>query len=285
MLRNSKVDHYSMEVTESLQELYNLCKVSQSDSGNLLLCQQNGFIWQGSPCIGIGEEGLNNMHKINSLSYNGIGVLTDDDECFSKKGISFMSGIEELPQTVNKEFTNYLNIWENNSFIRTFTQVINVLNGEHYDWYLDISKLSAPQKSKHIRERIVQKLSLAPKLYNIMKQAYIGQLRNAAAHTDYHCIQGGIWLDNYQKDKYANIQAVSFEEWEKIYSYSYLVFIGLYGLLKQVTTEFYLPLTKVTLSGGVPILIPNNNGWQLTSVYPNSDGSTWRFTKIPSKAK
>ena len=261
--------------------MYNICKRSDSDTGNLLLCQQNGFIASNnSPAVGIGEEGLNNMQKINALVFNGIGETTDDDEYFKVNGNKFFNGVSELEKSINNETSRYLDIWENAFFIRVFTQVVNVLNGQHYNWSLNISKLNAPEKSKHIREQIIKRLILAPKLQKIVQEAYVGQVRNAIAHSKYYCIQGGIALNNYKNDKYAILQGLSFDEWERKYIYSYLIFVGIFQLLEQVKNDLYLPLTKVTLSGGIPILIPgDNNSWIRSCIYPNKDGKIWRFTK------
>ena len=50
-------------------------------SGDLLLCQQNGFIdYKGRPCVGLGDEGLNCMQQVNFISFNGIGNITDDND-------------------------------------------------------------------------------------------------------------------------------------------------------------------------------------------------------------
>lgn len=281
MLRNSSINRYSSEVREGLQELYDICKCLNSDSGNLLLCQQNGFIsFDNSPTVGIGIEGLNNMQKINTLSFNGIGDMTDDDEYFRKNGNGFFNGISEFENSLNKEALRYLDIWENVFFIRIFTQVVNILNGQHYDWHLNINKLSASEKSRHIREQIIKRLIVAPKLHSIVQTAYVGQLRNAIAHSKYHCIQGGIILDNYNSDKYSILQGLSFDEWEKKYIYSYLIFIGIFEFLEQIKNDFYLPLTAKTSTGGIPILIPaEDKKWITTYIYPNEDGKIWRFTK------
>lgn len=282
MLRNSRIDRYSSEIRDGFQELYNICKCSESNSGNLLLCQQNGSIYRNSPVIGLGDEGLNNMQKINTLSFNGIGDMTDDDEYFLKNGNGFFNGTSEFENSINKEASRYLYIWENTFFIRVFTQVVNVLNGEHYNWHLNISKLSAPDKSKHIREQIIKRLTTVPKLHRIAQTAYVGQLRNAIGHSKYHCVQGGIILDNYNDDKYATLQGISFDEWEKKCIYSYLIFVGLFQFLEQIKNDFYIPLTAETLSGGIPILVPEENGkgWISTYIYPNKDGKIWRFTKV-----
>lgn len=109
--------------------------------------------------------------------------------------------------------------------LRVFTQVVNVLNGLNYNWNLTFKNLKPNQKSEQIREGIIKLLDLSPNFQRILKDAYVGQIRNAVAHTQYHCIQGGILYDNYSpSSKYSILQGLSYEEWEKkyVYSFSYL---------------------------------------------------------------
>lgn len=281
MLRSASINKYEIEVRSGLQELFNLCQINMLHAGDLLLCQQNGFIdYEGYPCVGLGEEGLNCMQKINSISFAGIGEITDDNDYFTKNGNAFFNGVSELEKGIHQEKTTYKDIWENAYFIRMFTQIVNVLNKCDYDWNLNISKLPLNGKSRHIREQIIQRLNPAPKFQQAVKMAYVGQIRNAIAHTQYHCIQGGILYDNYNIDDYATLQGLSFEQWEQKYIYSYFIFIGIFQTLKQINDEFYVPISKETLGKGVPVKIPNKEqGWYETYLYPNKEGNTWRFVK------
>lgn len=281
MLRSKSISKYELEVRMGLQELFNLCRNNMLHTGDLLLCYQNGFIsYNGHPCVGPGEEGLNCIPKINSIFSTGISEITDDDDYYIKYGDAFFNGISEFEKGIHREKSIYLNIWENAFFLRTFTQVINILNGGNYDWFLDISKLPPSGKSKHIREQIIKRLNLSPKFEKIIQTAYVGQIRNAIAHTQYHCVQGGIWYDNYNSDKYATLQALSFEQWEQKFLYSYFIFVGIFQILKQINNEFYVPVSTKTIGKGIPINIPNGKqGWSETYLYPNKEGNIWRFNR------
>jgi hypothetical protein len=81
MLRASKISEYELEVRLGLKELFDTAKDRMQDSGDLLVCQQNGFLdYSGNPGIGLGEEGLDNMQTLNSISFTGIGDKTNDDD-------------------------------------------------------------------------------------------------------------------------------------------------------------------------------------------------------------
>lgn len=49
----------------------------------------------------------------------------------------------------------------------------------------------------------------------------------------------------FQSDEFVALEGLSFEQWEKKYILTYLVFIGLFQTLQQFTNEFYLPLIKI----------------------------------------
>ena len=281
MIRTNSISKYEHEVLQGLQEFFNKCRLKMADSGDLLLCQQNGFIdYKGYPCVGIGKEGYNNFQHLNSISYNGIGDLTDDDNYFDTLNSISFNGTSEYEYSLRREKNTYLTIWENTYFLRVLTQTINTLNGLAYDWHLDISQLTPNGKNKYIRENIIKRLKIVPTFQNIVKFAYDRNIRNAIAHSQYHCVQGGIMYDNYQSDEYATLQGLSFEEWEKKYIFTYFIFIGLFQVLQQFRDEFYFPLTKITPQGGIPVRIPNGtDSWQDTYLYPNERGDTWRFTK------
>lgn len=282
MVRQSSVDRYEEEVRVGIQEFFDLCWRKMVHVSDLLLCQQNGFIlYDGSACVGLGEEGLNSMHIINSISYKGIGEITDDDDYFAKNGNKFHIGGSQFEKGIYQQKSTYLNVWENGFFLRVFTQLVNILNGCDYDWYLDISKLPSNGKSKHIREQIIKRLNLAPMFQQVVRTAYIAQIRNAIAHSQYHCVQGGILYDNFKSDKYVTLQGLTFDDWEKKYIYSYFIFIGLFQTLIQIKDEFYLPTSKTTLSKGIPIKVPNKDkGFYQTYLCPNEKGDIWRFVRV-----
>lgn len=84
MIRETFADKYNEEVRLIIRELFNICKLTIKHPGDLLVCQQNGFIGLGTPCLGPGETGLNYMQQLNQIVYPGIGKTTNDNDCFVK---------------------------------------------------------------------------------------------------------------------------------------------------------------------------------------------------------
>lgn len=279
MLRKEFVDKYNDEMVEAFSELFNTARKKMFHSGDLLLCQQNGTMFGKDTVIGLGEEGLNSLQQINALYYNGIGKMTEDNDYFKKHGNDFFHGTSELELSIQAEMKAYKEIWENVYFLRVLTEVVRVVNGERYDWQLDMYKLGN-NKSNHIRDKIIKKLDACPKFREAMKTAYRRQIRNAEAHSQYQIIQGGIWFDNYKKVNADEVQGICFDEWERIYCYSYLIFKGILDHLKSIVQQLYFPATLITQTGGIPILCYYYNGtWGEAYIYPDKTGKTWRFQK------
>ena len=277
MLRKDFVDKYNDEMVEAFSELFNTARKKMFHPGDLLLCQQNGTMFGKDTVIGLGEEGLNSLQQINALFYNGIGKMTEDNDYFKKHGNDFFHGTSELELSIQAEMKAYKEIWENVYFLRVLTEVVRVVNGERYDWQLDMYKLGN-NKSNHIRDKIIKKLDVCPKFKEAMETAYRRQIRNAEAHSQYQIIQGGIWFDNYKKVNADEVQGICFEEWEKIYCYSYLIFKGILDHLKSIVQQWYMPMTLSTPSGGIPILCYYSDGtWGESCIYPDNTGNTWRF--------
>lgn len=266
-------------MVEAFSELFNTARKKMFHPGDLLLCQQNGTMFGKDTVIGLGEEGLNSLQQINALFYNGIGKMTEDNDYFKKHGNDFFHGTSELELSIQAEMKAYKEIWENVYFLRVLTEVVRVVNGERYDWQLDMYKLGN-NKSNHIRDKIIKKLDVCPKFKEAMKTAYRRQIRNAESHSQYQVIQGGIWFDNYKKVNDDEVQGIGFEEWEKIYSYSYLIFKGVLDYLKSIVQQLYIPATLITQTGGIPILCYYHNGtWGESYIYPDKTGNIWRFHK------
>jgi hypothetical protein len=280
MIRKKYLTIHEVEVRKGLQDLFKTAQIRMQHPGDLLVCQQNGFNgFSEMPAIGSGDEGLNNTSSLNSVSFRGLGDLTDDEDYF-KNLTGFFDGTTEFEFSLQREKNTYLNIWESNFFLRILTQVVNLANGLEYDWDLDISVLTPNGKNKHIREQIIKRLEIIPSIHNVVAIAYNRNIRNAIAHSQYHCVQGGIWYDNFGSDKYADLQAIGFEDWEQKYCMTYFLFIGIFQTLKQIKDEFYFPLSMTINGKGIPIRIPDkNNKWIEKYIYPNHTGDTWRFVK------
>lgn len=279
MIRETFSDKYNEEVRIVIRELFNICKQTMKHPGDLLVCQQNGFIGLGAPSLGLGITGLNYMQQLNQIVYPGIGKTTNDNECFiNSRSISF-NGTTDFEQSIEEEMHRYQLIWENSYFLRTQKEISHLLNGENYDWELDIDSKTRTTRSNYIKDAIITKFSKTPKFQNLLEEAYNKDLRNAIAHTQYRLIQGGIVLTSIKGDNHQPFYGITFEKWEEIYSKAWFLLRYIFSGLNDIMELYYVPLAKETISGGIPILIPNGKKWSETYVYYFERGNRWTFHK------
>ena len=219
------------------------------------------------------------MQQLNQIVYPGIGKTTNDNDCFVKSRSIFFNGTTDFEQSIEEEMHRYQLIWENGYFLKTLKEISHILNGENYDWELDIDSKTKNTRSNYIKDAIITKFSKAPNFQNLLKEAYSKDLRNAITHTQYNLIQGGVVLTNIKGDNHQPFYGITFEKWEEIYSKAWFLLRYIFSGLKDIMELFYVPLTKETISGGIPILIPNGKKWVETYAYYFERGNRWTFHK------
>lgn len=279
MIRETYSDKYNEEVRIVIRELFNICKQTMKHPGDLLVCQQNGFIGLGAPSLGIGITGLNYMQQLNQIVYPGIGKTTNNNECFVNSRSIFFNGTTDFEQSIEEEMHRYHLLWENGYFLKTLKEISHLLNGENYDWELDIDSKTRATRSNYIKDAIITKFSKAPKFQNLLEETYNKDLRNAIAHTQYRLIQGGIVLTSIKDNNHQPFYGITFEKWEEIYSKAWFLLRYIFSGLNDIMELYYVPLAKEKISGGIPILIPNGKKWSETYVYYFKRGNRWTFHK------
>lgn len=287
MFRNKKIDEYGCIVFAAVNDLFKVCEQNALSKTDLLLCFQNGFrSWDTTPCIGIGEEGLDSLQGFNSAFACGLPHTTDDMDYFKKMNPLDFNGISEFERILHEEMLRYLNMWENSYILRLLIQLSHLANGEHYDWNLSINELIKKRggvKSNVIETDILKQFSLVPTFELVLKSAYNRDLRNGIAHSQCVVVQHGIIFKtpkNYDRHK---LEGVTFEEWEKLFLYSYLLVVGIRKVLKDLSDMYTQHLIRQKC--GIPILVPNRDGtfWNYNNTYPytypNKPEAIWRFIK------
>ena len=216
------------------------------------------------------------IQQLSSIICDGIGVCTDDDEYFEKvKDIEF-NGATEVEKTTNDELNRYRKIWENQFFLRLMTQLAHLLNGEHYDWSLDVNSETRDGKKKYnYITALIEKFKKAPKFYSLIKEVYSNKIRNSEAHTQCVFVQDGFLLKNI-KEQDGLQSALLFEQWERIFVILYLILIYIRRYLNEMRSQ-YLEFYHEYGAKGVPILAPFNGSWEERLVFPAESGEIWRF--------
>ena len=286
MIRLVKLNEYGKSAVDSVNYLFKECGKNQIFKSDILLCEQNGFFFDNHPTIGPGDEGFNSVQGFNQAFGKGIGNTTDDDKYFEKLDYRNFNGITSYEQYLHEELSKYKNIWENNFILRTLIQLAHLINGEHYDWNLNVFELIQRKRSKCniIEQDIIKRFKCFPPIYNILRIAYNNKIRNGEAHSQYHVVNGGIVLVDHTNHSDSILPGITFEQWEQIYIFTYCFIRYIwYGLKMLSQTE---AAHCIQNNSGIPIYIPcDNDKWQPTMTYPvvwkedNTENIRWVFKK------
>lgn len=126
--------------------------------------------------------------------------------------------MEELEErSIQFEQYIYLRFWESDFQLKQYYQLSSLALGEFYDWFLHIP-IHDREGSKHdvIRKQIRDRLkTVCPKFYQLVKDNYLTQIRNAIGHSNYYFLGRGIKLLNYSSDTkaHAPLQSMSYDDW------------------------------------------------------------------------
>ena len=200
------------------------------------------------------------------------------NDYFRNNGNILFDGTSEIEETTNREFNNYLNIWENFYYLRILTQLVHLLNSEHYDWELDIVNATnkGKHKSQYLENNIIMKLGKAEKFQKLISEAYNRKVRNAIAHSQCVFACDGFMLMNIPPHNGIQ-EGLSFEQWERKYILSYQLLVYVKRVLDAMTQKYFSYTQQ--FNNPVPIIVPIKDKWEYRYLYPDYKGVTWRFLK------
>lgn len=149
--------------------------------------------------------------------------------------------LEDL--SINIEKTIYLKFWEADMIVKYFYQLSLLCQGLNYDWYFKVPNYSREgSKQDIIRLEIRDKVkTICPKFYNLIKETYSPQLRNAIAHSQYLIGSRNIKYLNYSNNPkaYSGIQTLTFEEWADFFHNTVLIYFALKDGFDTVKEMYY----------------------------------------------
>jgi hypothetical protein len=226
----------------------------QTHSGDLLLVRENGFYseealkWnnvgvKNSPyLIGPNTEGhAEDLHYRIIDEYRKKAIFPLEHKNYLRlvaytperqKEIEAL--VKDETVTVQSELDIYLKIWEGDMFVKRLYQLVRLAAAESYDWHFKIAEserdpTKTGKKDVIIRKMIRDKLAIVyPRIFDSIKSGYKTQIRNSIAHSKYSIHGRYIHLNNkIERDKHAQIEVVSFDEWAIIFHNT----LSIYNLL------------------------------------------------------
>lgn len=191
----------------------------------------------GPADIGRSEE---THHEFISWYYNNHQV-NREKFLIEQKTNNELKKMEDL--SINIEKTIYLKFWEADMIIKYFYQLSLLCQGKNYDWYFKVPNYSREgSKQDIIRLEIRDKLkTICPKFYNLLKETYSPQLRNAIAHSQYLIGNRNIKYLNYcdNPKAYSGIKTLTFDKWATYFHNTVLIYNALKDGFDTVKEMYY----------------------------------------------
>lgn len=156
--------------------------------------------------------------------------------------------------SIQMEMLLYLKVWESDAFIKQLYQLVQIIHAKDYNWHFKIDnnekvdgEVVTGKREVIIRKKVRDKLKKNyPIIFDALKNAFVSQLRNAIAHSQYSLSGSHIQLNNYKEgSKGSPFSAFSFDEWTHKFHDS-LVIYSLLGHLINRVNELYGDLAKET---------------------------------------
>lgn len=249
-------------LTPHFEQLFNLAIKNQTHPGDFLLVMENAWLSMEKDFdngkdlkafynIGMDIDGhcqstnydfiLQYVNGTPDLKYQDyltkINYSSDRSEEIEE--LTFVEGI-----TIQVEMLIYLKIWEGETFLKKWYQLMKLVNGEDYDWHLSIrgfgkieyGSLSRYEMLKYIKEKLQIHV---PELYESFTKAHRSQLRNAIAHSQYAILGRNIMLNNFDESKAASIGGLSFDDWIDIFHETIELFNHYTKLFKRVRKHYF----------------------------------------------
>jgi hypothetical protein len=245
MLFKEILERFQPEVDLALDELFNAVKSNQTHEQDLLLVNINAsyqdyldkptthlspFVYGPGGWIAFADRTQLDFFASYSMMVRDISreeYFQDYSTNITKQG--------EYEFLLQMELMIYLKFWESEPTLRRLYQLSTLAQGKNYDWYFKLGK-----RERLIRKKIRDRIQIqCPKYYHLLKDIYLSQIRNAAAHTQFYLIRPNTRLGftNY-KEKVAPLTQIEFYEWGIRFHKLVLLYNGLLERLNNSYLEY-----------------------------------------------
>ena len=153
--------------------------------------------------------------------------------------------LREEALSIQLEMLIYLKIWEADLFIKWMYELGRILNSEPYDWYFSLAKGQKEKKTLPSRHQTLIELiqnKIPPELEVLkrsMEEAYVINIRNAIAHSNYSFHGDVISFSFYNSiNSRSETKSIKFEDWSQIFHKTLMIHNFSYWLKGQINTHY-----------------------------------------------
>lgn len=267
MLFTDKLNEIHNEIQPEFDRFFNSILANQNHSGDLLLVHQNGFydeVFRDPYKIGPNYEGLSsNTHfffiddfRKSAIYDKPFSDFIKDIETHNENSAS-LKKFEEF--SIHLETLVYLKIWEADTFIKRFYQLVRLYKSEPYDWHLKIAESKRDKDHKKTRQKLIrleirdQLQSDFPKIYNAFKTAYLTQIRNSIAHSKFAFLNRTILLNNrVESDPSHQLHDISFDDWINKFHHTLIIHNELLRLINKIQHHYVSQASEIEIQINKP---------------------------------
>jgi hypothetical protein len=241
-------------VREAIDELISTALDKQNHPQDVLLIITHSFNIDNYPKKLLDEHNLSefafgpaDIGRSEETHYEFITWYVDNYQVNREKFLVEQKKNNELKKledlSINIEKTIYLKFWEADMIVKYFYQLSLLCQGLNYDWYFKVPNYSREgSKQDIIRLEIRDKVkTICPKFYNLIKETYSPQLRNAIAHSQYLIGSRNIKYLNYSDNPkaYSKIKTLTFDEWANYFHNTVLIYNSIKERFDKVKEMYY----------------------------------------------
>ncbi|WP_426324359.1 hypothetical protein [Pedobacter sp. R-06] len=264
MLFSKLIIETEKEVEQYFDTLFDMAVKNQVHSGDLLLVMEGALLSR--------EKDYDNPDAVELKNYYNIGkgldghcedtnygfiaeyVNSTENESFEdyKKAIEFdpvrsheLRDITEGESiTIQIEMLIYLKIWEGETFLKKFYQLLRLVNREEYDWHCTVNGFGKAKQGSLSRAELLsfiksQLETHIPGLSTSFNECHVPQVRNAISHSQYAIIGRDIMFNNYEPEREGSIRGISFDDWTDMFHRTLAIFHLYNKLFRRIRLYYY----------------------------------------------
>ncbi|TGE14993.1 hypothetical protein [Hymenobacter elongatus] len=293
MLFSDLVEKEGKALEPEFERLFQLAIANQRHPGDIILIQENGSFdptvlgFDGGRLnphvIGPGRMGwsyfthyqfINLYRQTQTAKVTHVEWLAKIAELVQAQNWGERDAHEDLEATsIHIETLIYIKIWESDYIIKILYEFVRLLEGKPYDWNFKILESSRDNNGTGTRQDIIRKSirnrleRISPILYEALKRAYLTQLRNSVAHSNFSFQGDHMQLGNYiESDPHSQLRAISFSEWADKFHATLMIYNGVIGILNRAKEHNH---AQLQLQGNVAeVLVTDKRAEEKTYTLP-----------------
>lgn len=260
MLFLDKLEQKRSAIEGEFDKLFSLCIEKQTHPSELLLLVINGAYENTlnnsdlSPyVIGGGDEGFIeytqekfiNWYKTSATVVKSYSEYSKSLEYSPERKKEIDRVREEEYMTVQFELMIYLKIWESDMLIKRLYQLVRTLNGESYDWHFKIALSNREDGATGTNQEVIRKLirdkieTHSEKIYDSIKEAFVTQVRNAIAHSNFSFMGSHMQLYNdLENDPASQLKAIELSQWVDMFHSTLVIQNEVVGLFNRIKSYY-----------------------------------------------